>query len=121
MSKGPRAMATCYERPGPPPERSRLAPGAAARRRSGSGRSLGGPAMGMSKHAGAADLSGGVVSLAGGGRRGSPRRDRQARAFFEAGRRVRRMHAVARGALDVEFVERAAKVHSEPRDQEGVP
>ncbi len=77
--------------------------------------------MGMSKHAGAADLSGGVVSLAGGGRRGSPRRDRQARAFFEAGRRVRRMHAVARGALDVEFVERAAKVHSEPRDQEGVP
>ena len=70
MSKGPRAMATCYERPGPPPERSRLAPGAAARRRSGGGRSLGGPAMGMSKHAGAADLSGGVVSLAGGGRRG---------------------------------------------------
>ena len=66
-------------------------------------------------------MSGGVVSLAGGGRRGSPRRDRQARAFFEAGRRVRRMHAVARGALDVEFVERAAKVHSEPRDQEGVP
>ena len=74
MSKGPRAMATCYERPGPPPERSRLAPGAAARRRSGSGRSLGGPAMGMSKHAGAADLSGGVVSLAGGGRRVRPRR-----------------------------------------------
>ena len=68
MSKGPRAMATCYERPSPPPERSRLAPGAAARRRSGGGRSLGGPAMGMSKHAGAADLSGGV-SLAGGGRR----------------------------------------------------
>ena len=72
-------MATCYERPGPPPERSRLAPGAAARRRSGSGRSLGGPAMGMSKHAGAADLSGGVVSLAGGGRRVCPRPERQSR------------------------------------------
>ena len=40
---------------------------------SGGGRSLGGPAMGMSKHAGAADLSGGgVVSLAGGGRRVRP-------------------------------------------------
>ena len=35
-------------------------------------------------------------------------RDRQARAFFEVGRRVRRMHAVTRVALDVEFVERAA-------------
>ena len=64
-------MATCYERPGPPPERSRLAPGAAARRRSGGGRSLGGPAMGMSKHAGAADLSGGG-GLAGRGRTARP-------------------------------------------------
>ena len=75
-------MATCYERPGPPPERSRLAPGAAARRRSGGGRSLGGPAMGMSKHAGAADLSGGGGGLAGRGRTARPPRpERQSRRF----------------------------------------
>ena len=61
---------------------------------------------------------GGLISLAvsvlGGGRRVTPRRDRQARAFVEVGRRVRRMHAVTRVALDVEFVERAAFQTSGP-------
>ena len=49
----------------------------------------------------------------GRGRRVTPGGTGRRGHYLKAGRRVHHMHAVARGTLDVEFVERAAKVHSQ--------